>query len=40
MNTEAMLNQIKRRKIRLTATRLDVEYAPYIMITSKTPADR
>lgn len=37
MTTEAVVNQMKRRKIRVTAKRRDVEYAPYIITTSRTP---
>ena len=37
MKTEATLNHRKRRKIRETAKRRVVEYAPYIMRMSKTP---
>ena len=37
MKTEATPNHIKRRKIRETAMRRDVEYAPYIIRMSKTP---
>ena len=37
MKTEARLNQRKRKKIRETAKRLVVEYAPYIMKMSRTP---
>lgn len=37
MKTEAILNQRKRRKILEMAMRCVVEYAPYIMIISKTP---
>lgn len=37
MTTDAALNQTNRRKIRETARRLVVEYAPYIMRMSRTP---
>lgn len=35
--TDAILNHRKRRKMRETASRRVVEYAPYIMTMSKTP---
>lgn len=37
MTSEAKVNQMKRHKIRVTAERRDVEYAPYITIMSSTP---
>lgn len=40
MTTDAMLNQINRKKIRDTARRRVVEYAPYIIRTSRTPTQR
>lgn len=40
MTTDAVLNQRNRRKIRETARRRVVEYAPYIMRMSRTPTQQ
>ena len=40
MKTEAKLNHKNRRKIRDTAKRRDVEYAPNIMMMSRTPVSQ
>ena len=37
MTSDAKVNQMKRQRIRVTAERRDVEYAPYIIIMSSTP---